>query len=76
MRKLKLASRNTKEPTRQDIFMAEIAQENREARWTPISEPQINPTFDPDEILERASRYVILDTPIPRWRRLLRWFLS
>lgn len=39
MRKLKLASRSTEEPTRADVFMAELEQEHREARWTPISEP-------------------------------------
>jgi len=64
---------DSEEPTRAEIAMAEIDQEHREAKWTPFSEPQKNPTFNPDEVLDRAARYAMTEKPAPAWRKLVRW---
>lgn len=71
-RKLKLVDAD--EPSRQKIALAEIQQENREAKWTPFSESQKSPTFDPDKVLEASSvyKYAIIQAPFPWYIKLLR----
>lgn len=64
------------EPTRQMIALAEIEQEHRESKWTAFSEPRQNPLLDVDGILRKAGKYVVIDRPVSRYRRLWRWFVE
>lgn len=69
------------EPTAAAIMQARIEQGWREYRspsgdisnphgWQPIATGAANP-LDVDAVL--APRFVVVDAPLPWWRRVLRW---
>lgn len=76
MPKLRLAPNSDIEPTRQDIFRAQIEQENREAKWTPIDPRVDGEPLDVDSVLSAHSvcKYAIREDQLPWTRRLLRWW--
>lgn len=77
-RKLSAVPDSTKEPTRQDIFMARIEQEHRERiaagfKCAVYSDPEVRrPVLDQNEVSRRATKIVIVDSPVPRIRSILK----
>lgn len=76
--KLKLA-RSEDDVSQEDIFRAGIEQNWFEwtgpsgKPWVPFAEPQENPALPVEEISRRATKQIIIDQPVPLWRRLMRW---
>ena len=63
---------------RQELALRKIQERQASA---PHGEGTIDPVttgsyIDIDRVLKDATKYVIVDSPIPLWRRLLRWWRS
>lgn len=74
MPELRLAKPVSDNVSRQDIAMAEIDQEHREAKWTPYCDPQSGwPVLEVDKTVRQATKYIVVDAPVPLWRKVWNW---
>lgn len=77
-RKLSAVPDSTKEPTRQDVFMARIEQEHRERiaagfKCAVYSHPEVRrPVLDQNEVSRRATKIIVVDSPVLLIRSVLR----
>ena len=59
---------------RREKAFAEISAEHEREGWAPVEIGYGGPAIVTDEVLQRATRYVLIsDQPLPWWRKLLRW---
>lgn len=75
----KLRLLDTEEPTAAEVYRARVEQGWREwsgpqgQPWQPFSEPQQLPTLAVDDVQRRSYKVIVVDSPIPFWRKVMRW---
>lgn len=70
------------EPTAAEVYMARIIQSHREYRspepdvsgqgWQPVTTDATN-LLPVDAIQGRSYKVVVTDSPVPFWRKVMRW---